>query len=70
MTHKFLLMPLSVLIMAGQSSGEQAASSEVNGVPYQGDTMEHISRGVYQQEFDSAVLFAKQANELEVLMQG
>ncbi|CAK2142908.1 imelysin family protein [Vibrio crassostreae] len=71
MTHKFLLMPLSVLIMAGcQSSGEQTASSEVNGVSYQADTASHISRSVYQQEFDSAVLFAKQASELEALMQG
>ena len=69
MTHKFLLMPLSVLIMAGcQSSGEQTASSEVNGVSYQADTANHISRSVYQQEFDSAVLFAKQASELEVFV--
>lgn len=71
MTQKLLLMPLSVLVMAGcQSSGEQVASSEVNGVSYQADSTSHISRSVYQQEFDSAVLFAKQSSELEALMQG
>ena len=71
MAQKLLLMPLSVLAMAGcQSSGEQVASSEVNGVSYQADTTSHISRSVYQQEFDSAVLFAKQSSELEALMQG
>ncbi|WP_373942966.1 iron-regulated protein A [Vibrio chagasii] len=71
MAQKLLLMPLSVLAMAGcQSSGEQAASSEVNGVSYQADTTSHISRSVYQQEFDSAILFAKQSSELEALMQG
>ncbi|MCG9554428.1 iron-regulated protein A [Vibrio sp. Isolate31] len=71
MAQKLLLMPLSVLAMAGcQSSGNQAASFEVNGVSYQADTTSHISRNVYQQEFDSAVLFAKQSSELEALMQG
>jgi len=71
MAQKLLLMPLSVLAMAGcQSSGEQVASSEVNGVSYQADTTSHISRSVYQQEFDSAVVFAKQSSELEALMQG
>ena len=71
MAQKLLLMPLSVLAMAGcQSSGEQVASSGVNSVSYQADTTSHISRSVYQQEFDSAVLFAKQSSELEALMQG
>ena len=71
MAQKLLLMPLSVLVMAGcQSSGEQVASSEVNGLSYQADTTAHISRSVYRQEFDSAVLFAKQSSELEALMQG
>ena len=71
MAQKLLLLPLPVLAMAGcQSSGEQAALSEVNGVSYQADTTSHISRSVYQQEFDSAILFAKQSSELEALMQG